>query len=160
MKRHLVLPVFLMIFFGSGCATTTKAKKTQENAVPMEKESVSSKKEEKGELYSLSRVQFDFDSYTLREDARQTLKKNADILKNLNRDAELGGHCDERGSNEYNLALGEKRVLQVKKYLIELGVDSNKLSAVSFGEEMPLNRGHEEIAWAENRRVEFSVMTP
>ncbi len=69
----------------------------------------------------------------------------------------LEGHCDERGTTEYNLALGEKRSVAVRDYLVNLGVERSRLATVSFGKEKPADLGHNEISWAKNRRVEFVV---
>ncbi len=67
------------------------------------------------------------------------------------------GHCDERGTNEYNLALGERRALSVRRYLVALGIGSDRLHTLSYGEEKPLDPGHTEESWAKNRRAEFKV---
>lgn len=104
----------------------------------------------------LSVVRFDFNESTLTADGRKTLDKNADCIKGRKLAAvTLAGHCDERGTEEYNLHLGEKRANSVKKYLAALGIDPKGLKTVSFGEERPTNSGHDESAWSENRRVEF-----
>lgn len=106
----------------------------------------------------LKTVYFDYDSSDLLPDARTTLQGNADWLKrNASRRVEIGGHCDERGSIEYNLALGDRRANMVREYLVNLGVDGGRLEAVSYGEEKPVDRGHGEDAWAKNRRAEFRV---
>jgi peptidoglycan-associated lipoprotein len=101
-------------------------------------------------------IYFDFDQYNLRDDARRDLDFNAEILKQ-NPDAVLviEGHCDERGTNEYNLALGERRAQAAKDYLSRLGVDASRLSIISYGEERPSAMGHDEGAWSQNRRAEF-----
>ena len=70
---------------------------------------------------------------------------------------EIQGHCDERGSNEYNLALGTRRAESAKRYLVDLGIPGGRVSTVSYGEEQPAVRGHNELAWAKNRRDEFAV---
>ena len=103
-------------------------------------------------------VKFDFDRYDLRPDARAILKANADWLK-ANSLARVGieGHADERGTNEYNLALGAKRADSVKRFLIDLGVSLGRLSTVSYGEELPLCKEQNEICWAKNRRGHFVI---
>jgi len=103
-------------------------------------------------------IYFGFDQYSLTEEARATLKKHADWLR-ANRGAlmRIEGHCDERGTNEYNLALGQRRADAAKKYLVGLGVDSKRMTTVSYGEEKPLDPGHDEAAWAKNRRAQFAV---
>ena len=108
---------------------------------------------------ALARIYFDFDSYALSQTARDTLYSNAEyLLKKYKGKVRLEGHCDERGSDEYNLALGENRAKTARNYLITLGVPSEQLSIVSFGKERPLDAGHDDAAWAKNRRVEFDVV--
>lgn len=106
----------------------------------------------------LKDVYFDFDRYDLRPDARQTLKANADWLKaNPGATAEVEGHCDERGTNEYNLALGAKRAQAAKDYLVSLGVAKERLSTKSYGEELPVCKEHNEECWQKNRHDRFAV---
>ena len=105
----------------------------------------------------LQKVYFDYDKYDLRDDALATLRANADKIK----DApgviiQIEGHCDERGTQEYNLALGEKRALATRSHLINLGVSGDRLITISYGEEDPFDSGHTEGAWAKNRRCEFN----
>jgi len=101
-------------------------------------------------------IHFDYDQAFLREDAKPVLRNVADAMK-ANRYPSLliEGHCDERGTAEYNLALGERRAEATKKYLVSLGVGAGSLSTVSFGEEKPVDPGHTEAAWAKNRRAHF-----
>lgn len=105
---------------------------------------------------SFEDIHFDYDQAFIREDAKPVLAKIADAVK-ANRPSSLliEGHCDERGTAEYNLALGERRAEATKKYLISLGVGAGSLSTVSFGEEKPVDPGHTEAAWAKNRRAHF-----
>ena len=104
------------------------------------------------------RIYFDFDSYELKPEARAKLKRKAEIMKdNPELNMVIEGHCDERGTEEYNLALGERRARSAYEFLILLGVDSERLEIISYGEERPLNPAHNETAWAENRRAEFNV---
>ena len=105
-------------------------------------------------------VYFDFDSYEIRSDARPALRENADAIGQGAAGSSritIEGHCDERGSSEYNLALGERRANAVKRYLVDLGVPSSRLHTVSFGEDRPAVTGHDESAWRYNRRAEFSM---
>lgn len=107
----------------------------------------------------LKPIYFDFDRYDLRPDAKETLRENAKVLKeNPTWKILIEGHCDERGSNEYNLALGEKRARAAMQYLIKLGIDPDRLSIISYGEERPVDPRHCEEAWAKNRRCEFVVI--
>jgi peptidoglycan-associated lipoprotein len=80
------------------------------------------------------------------------------MTNNPNAKIRIEGHCDERGTNEYNMALGERRANSAKKYLIKLGVKESQLSTISYGEEKPLDPGHNEEAWAMNRRAHFAIV--
>jgi len=109
----------------------------------------------------LKAVFFDFDDYRIREDMIPRLQENARFLvAHPEYRVELQGNCDERGDRNYNLALGEKRALEVKRFLVNLGVAEDRLSTVSFGEERPLAQGHNEKAWALNRRVDLVIVNP
>lgn len=104
----------------------------------------------------LKEVYFDFDKYDLRTDARATLKANADWLKaNPAVTAEIEGHADERGTNEYNLALGSKRAQTAKDYLVSLGIAGRRISTISYGEEVAVCRDKSEDCWQRNRRDRF-----
>ncbi len=103
-------------------------------------------------------IRFDFDKYDLREDARRTLTRHAAKMKereNAQLKIRIEGHCDERGTVEYNLALGEKRARSARDFLISQGIPASRLSIISYGKERPSDRAHNEAAWAQNRRAEF-----
>ena len=105
---------------------------------------------------ALQTIYFDFDSYKLSDAARAALVKNEELLKtNTAARLKIEGNCDERGSDEYNLALGEKRAKVAMDYLVTLGLPSQRLSVISYGKEKPVDRGHTESAWAKNRRDDF-----
>jgi len=112
------------------------------------------------EAVALETVYFDFDKSDLRQDARDALSKNAEALLKQVADAKikLEGHCDERGSDEYNMALGDRRAKSAAKYLTTLGVKADRISTVSYGEEKPAIQGHDEAAWSKNRRAEFVIV--
>lgn len=107
----------------------------------------------------LKTIYFDFDKYEIRPDQRPTLQANAEKLKGDLASFRLviEGHCDERGTNEYNMTLGDKRANAARQYLISLGVPASRIRTVSYGEERPSDMGHNETAWARNRRSEFLV---
>ena len=106
---------------------------------------------------ALQTVHFDYDSAVLRTDAQGILDTNIAWLKqHPDVRIQLEGHCDERGTEEYNFHLGERRAESVKRYLVNAGVDPARLFTVSFGEDRPIDPGHDESAWAKNRRVQFS----
>ena len=107
----------------------------------------------------LKDIYFDFDRYDLSADARTILRGNADWLKsNSNARVEVEGHCDDRGTNEYNLALGAKRAQAVREYLVTLGVAPARLSTISYGEEIPVCREATESCWRQNRRARFVIL--
>jgi peptidoglycan-associated lipoprotein len=108
----------------------------------------------KDELAQCNTVYFDYDRYDLRPDAIATLEKAAKVLKQYpNAIITIEGHCDERGTVEYNLALGERRAHAVKTYLINYGIKPDNLITISYGKERPIDPGHNEEAWAKNRRA-------
>jgi peptidoglycan-associated lipoprotein len=103
-------------------------------------------------------VHFDFDRSELRDDARSTLDAKIPVLMaNPDLTIRVAGHTDERGSVEYNIALGQRRAAAAKRYLTERGVTANRVETVSFGEGRPVNEGHDEDAWGQNRRDEFEI---
>jgi peptidoglycan-associated lipoprotein len=107
----------------------------------------------------LDTVYFEFDQATLSDLAKETLVRNAEWLRsNADARVQVEGNADERGTPEYNLALGERRAEAVKSYLSSLGVDRNRLVTISYGEERPADPEHNEDAWAKNRRVDFKAM--
>lgn len=113
---------------------------------------------EKLSLSGLRSVPFEYDQHLLTDAAREILAANAAILKaNDKARVLLAGYCDERGSDQYNIALGERRAEAVRNYLSSLGINEARLETVSYGEEKALDPGHDESAWVKNRRVEFLV---
>jgi len=116
-----------------------------------------------GEVFEsklLKDVHFDFDRYDIRPADTDILKENAALLMQYPKvKIQVEGHCDERGTNEYNLALGERRANSVRSYMISLGVSSDRISTISYGEERPLVSGHNEEAWAKNRRGHLVIVS-
>jgi peptidoglycan-associated lipoprotein len=111
-----------------------------------------------GRLYGLNDINYEFDKSSLTPTAQGILKANASWLKtNSTAVVEIEGHCDERGTTEYNLALGDRRARSARDYLVTLGISSSRLKTISYGEEMPLDPGHTEAAWAKNRRAHFTI---
>lgn len=134
----------------------------QEQALEDERkaaESAAAKKEFDTAVVELGNmVHFDFDSFEIKQEYRPLLQQKAEILKKYdNVTMVIEGYCDERGTEEYNLALGERRARAAYEFLILLGVAPERLSIVSFGEEDPLDPGHNETAWAKNRRAQFRL---
>ena len=136
-----------------GCASTSDKNVTSTSdtralaKVPIEPKRAAS-------VPQLKPVYFEYDAWTLSDDARTALRANANLVQEH---AEWGvltieGHCDERGSDEYNVALGQRRATAVKRYMLDLGVPASRLATVSFGEYRPAMEGHDESAWGVNRR--------
>jgi peptidoglycan-associated lipoprotein len=106
----------------------------------------------------LATVYFDFDQADLSDETRRLLRLNSEWLKNNGEyKAVIEGHCDERGTIEYNLALGQRRARAVQDYLVNLGISSDRMRNKSFGEEQPADPGHDETAWSSNRRAAFVI---
>ena len=109
-------------------------------------------------MIMLEDIYFEFDKSTLTREAQEALNKKAQWLK-THRDVRviIEGHCDERGTNEYNLALGDRRAASTKAFLVDLGISPSRLNTISYGEERPLIGGNDEDSWAKNRRAHFAV---
>jgi len=104
-------------------------------------------------------IYFDFDMFNLTAEARDILSQKASFLKaNANYTVQIQGHCDERGTTEYNLALGERRAKSAQDYLVSLGIARERLTTISYGKERPIDPGHTEEAWAKNRNAQFVIM--
>jgi peptidoglycan-associated lipoprotein len=182
MSRFIKLALGLLVLFvtGAGCSSTDKKPEAQAavasapseasksaGAAPSSSTSSSSlEAAQRGESTAtpassaLKDIYFDFDSYDLRADARAALKANGEWLKaNPSTQVQIEGHCDERGTTEYNLALGSKRAQSVKDYLVTLGTATDRLSTISYGEELPVCTEHNEDCWQKNRRARFVVQT-
>ncbi len=114
-----------------------------------------------GEVFESSLLKpifFDYDKYDIRPADTEILKGNSALLKKFpNMKIQIEGHCDERGTNEYNLALGERRANSTKKYLTSLGITADRVSTISYGEEKPMDPAHNEEAWTKNRRAHFLI---
>ena len=106
-------------------------------------------------LGQLRPVFFDYDKSDIRSDQMEVLQRDAQILRQISNKVQIQGHCDERGTEEYNLALGDRRARMVREYLTSLGIDAEKLDAISYGESSPFAKEHNEDAWSENRRAHF-----
>src|SRR3989454_8990187 len=169
--------IFLAFLTLAGCSrTATSQPQTSppsssqpsaksETAKPSPKDSTSLEQLREGQASStesgpLKEVYFDYDKYDLRADARETLKASAAWLKsNPSARVEVEGHCDERGTNEYNLALGAKRAQAARDYLVTLGIPTQRLSTISYGKELPVCREGTEACWQKNRRDRFAVQS-
>ncbi len=122
------------------------------------KEAAARKKAAAMERFVNQDIHFAFDSAELTPMSQMLLKEKAQWLEdNMSVNVRVEGNCDERGTTEYNLALGEKRAMSVKNFLVDLGISSSRLTTISYGEEKPLDPGHNKAAWAKNRRVHFTI---
>jgi peptidoglycan-associated lipoprotein len=109
-----------------------------------------------GNISGLRTINFEYDKASLTTEARKILSENANWIRdNQDVSIQIEGHCDERGSVEYNLALGERRAKSVKTYLTNLGIDTNRMNVISYGKEKPIAQGDSEDAWSKNRRANF-----
>jgi peptidoglycan-associated lipoprotein len=110
-------------------------------------------------VFESESIYFDFDKSDLKPEAKATLRNKAAWLRmNSSYALRIEGHCDERGTNEYNLALGERRAHAAKKFLTALGISDDRVSTISYGEERPADPKHNQAAWAKNRRDEFKLI--
>lgn len=164
--KHAMLATCIVTLAASGCTRNhPRPLDLQSNELTSHDSGVSSESsgvgpdglEPANASAAVKSVYFDYDSYALRPDALTTLKGNATVFSH---DAQwnairVEGHCDERGTQEYNLALGEQRALAVRHHLINLGIDRTRITTISYGEERPADSGHSENAYALNRRCEF-----
>ena len=181
----LILCFGLMLW---GCPKKTvvkeepSVKKEREEAARIEREAKAKEEEAKRELEKFEKslvvkkepgiegvvfessllkdIHFDFDKYDIRPQDAEILKENAALLKKYPKvKIQIEGHCDERGTNEYNMALGERRANSTKNYLISLGIPAERMTTISYGEERPVDPGHNEEAWAKNRRAHFVILS-
>jgi len=181
MKKFFVLVLVLalgLIFAGCAQKAATKSEQPMETAqkaaaVETEKkvepaapakeeskkvETVAVKEVEAKSASSFENIHFDFDKYNIRDDAKPALKSTADwLVKNKSSKMLIEGHCDERGTSEYNLALGERRAKSTRDYLVSSGVTKDRLDMVSYGKEKPLCSEHNEDCWQKNRRAQFTI---
>jgi peptidoglycan-associated lipoprotein len=156
----VVTAVFALILGSVGCQQTAPATKdTGGGQGEFTPDTGEIEPVESVELTDFQTIYFDFDQSTIRADQRDRLKTDAKAIQSQSNlgVVTLQGNCDERGSEEYNLALGERRAMAVKTYLVDLGVSASSLRTVSFGESKPAVAGHDESAWKWNRRVDFAV---
>lgn len=169
MKKVLFL-LCLAFIFSWGCAKKQVVKPNEMAAKPAESETPAAEAAADNadepsirggdwqSMPQLKSIYFDFDSSDLLPAARAALKKNADYLSgNPSAQVLIEGNCDERGTFEYNMALGQRRADVVRSYLIELGVKGSRIGTISYGQEKPVDEGHNEAAWAKNRRAETKV---
>ena len=136
--------------------STVKNEKVQEQTINEAPAAAGGEAVSAEQQAEMEKIYFEFDSFILSAPSRSTLAKNAEYLqKSKSLKVKIEGNCDERGSDEYNLALGEKRAKSAMNYLVTMGISAGRLSIISYGKEKPADPGHDEAAWAKNRRDEF-----
>ncbi|GJM44943.1 MAG: hypothetical protein DHS20C21_17850 [Gemmatimonadota bacterium] len=174
--RNLMTGVLLLgaLVFAAGCGSTAPAPAPEPDPTPVEPVEVGEVVEppvrDTTPVYVdpmvahkdvFRAVHFEFNKYRITAESKPILEAIAGLLKaNPNWKVLVEGHCDERGTNEYNLGLGEQRALSTKRYLVSLGVAESRFQTISYGEERPVDRAATEAAWAKNRRAEFRVEAP
>ena len=163
--KKISIRAFSVVFLGlslalGGCASKSKSSSSS----ALSNDGGSSEWEPNGDSDSgkagaIQTVYFDFNSSQLSGDSSLALDGNAKFLQeNPSVSVEIEGHCDERGGEEYNRALGEKRANSVRQYLESMGISSSRLSTISYGKDQPLDFGHDETSWRRNRRANFRIL--
>lgn len=164
MLRKLALGISVaLLAFSVGCGSKKKAENkvaagdaSADPTVSSMDSSLDPMGSDSGKIDGLKTIHFEYDQSVLTTEARRFLAENADWIKgNSAVTVQVEGHCDSRGSVEYNLALGERRAKAVKNYLVSLGIDAKRLTIISYGKEKPLLTGESEEAWSKNRRANF-----
>jgi len=173
MKKYILILVSLFLFtYLIGCGkkpalkpaveppkTETETKTGETTPEPVQDEDVMSESGDLDTKVDLKRIHFEFDKYRLTDEAKEILAENARVLRNNSKvRITIEGHCDERGTVEYNLALGAKRAQAAKDYLVSLGIAANRLSTISYGEEVPVCKEQNEECWQKNRRDRFVIV--
>ncbi len=165
MFKNLILGIAAVLVV-AGCSSKKKAEdappdagaaQTQpDTAIATDKLTFDPAGSDSGSIPGLSSINFDYDKANISGKAKQILGENAEWIKSHGTvNLQIEGHSDNRGSIEYNLALGERRAKSVKNYLVSLGIPAARLSVISYGEEKPLDSGENESSWAKNRRANF-----
>ena len=171
MRKKVVVLLAICLIVTGGCARFKKSGfndllgKGQDETITeeeLEALGISPELSARGMVFAdtskLSDVYFDYDRSDITPETRKMLDENAKWLKgHRNVKVQIEGHCDERGTVEYNLALGQRRASSVRKYLVVSGISANRLFTISYGEEQPADERHSESAWAKNRRAHFKI---
>ena len=163
--------ILLALSFMNGCSSKKKVVEQPKQEVkkpeepkpapqPQVKQAPQKVEEKVAELNesALETIYFDFDKSDIKADQRDRMNRNARLLNdNKTVKIRLEGNCDERGTNEYNMALGDRRANSVRQFLMDYGISDSQITTISYGEERPIDPGHNEDAWAKNRRCEFKI---
>jgi peptidoglycan-associated lipoprotein len=176
MKKSMVLLLVLSVMFAFGCQKRSITKTdtqqmdqdiaSQRDRQGIEEQKIASLDEDVSSRYleetrgMFEDILFDYDKYSVKAQYKSTLQAISSwMTKNMGATLSIEGHCDERGTNEYNLALGDRRAKAVKDYLVSLGVPSSKIETLSYGEEKPTCTQQSESCWSKNRRAHFVILT-
>ena len=167
----LVIPAFMTTLTSCAKGTKVQGGLTEEEKARLEAERLAREEAERRRLqeeglarsareaFEHEMVYFDFDRYNIRADAEAVLRAKADyMMSRPSLVVEVQGHCDERGTEAYNMALGDRRAMSAKNFMESLGVSGTRMTTVSYGEERPLEMGHGESSWAQNRRAQFVII--
>ncbi len=165
MKKNSIIVLALMVMAGCSSKSTvipdeapvSYHSSTPSSSIPSSPQPPSGYGFDQWQTGPLGDVFFDYDSATLSTDAQEQLRQNGVWMGNNTSTTLIEGHCDERGTSEYNIALGDRRAASAKEYLVRFGVSPSRIETVSFGEERPFVQGQNEEAWAKNRRAHFIV---
>ena len=181
MKKTIVFSLVFLLIFGMTLSCRKKVEETPPPPPPQVEEQPKVEKVEKPPVKEpelteeqiferktleeinaekpIQMIHFDFDKFFIRDDAKPVLEANSVWLKKWTSVKVLiEGHCDERGTEEYNLALGEKRARSTFDYLVSLGISQDRLKIISYGKSQPIDPGHNEISWERNRRAQFTII--
>ena len=151
--------IFALILSLVGCGTSKKNKNYSKLKNMKLRDVQVNSDSDSNEAGALQTVYFPFNSSDLRQNAQDSLEINTEFLKKFRSvKVQVEGHCDERGSVQYNLALGERRAQSIKDYLVASGIEPNRITTISFGKERPISLNHDEVAWSKNRRGNFVVI--
>jgi len=161
-KSYVWLSLGLILGVTTGCHKKTQTVQAPEEITTAENPAANQEPSLRGKEYQevpdLVAVYFDLDQSSLREDARDTLKKNGDVLQqHTDWEALVEGHCDERGTEAYNLSLGQRRAAAVRNYYMSLGIPGSRVATISYGKEKPVCSEHDESCWSKNRRAPTKV---
>ncbi len=155
-KAIIFMCLIVFVFAYAGCAEKQITK--SEGTASTQKKQATQEQAASQITTDLKDINFDFDKYNIRPLDKQILSGHADyLLKNKNAKIVIEGNCDERGTVEYNLALGDRRAKEAKKFLVKSGVDKKRIKTISYGKNSPLDPAHNEEAWAKDRRDHFVV---
>ncbi len=162
MKKLFTLVLLTSSLFFTSCGDKPKSTDVSGSAVSSEGSGLGALEinadSDSGKAGALQTVYFDFNSSVLKSSTRSSLENNATFLKeNPSVNVIVEGHCDERGSVQYNIALGEKRANSIKRFLVSMGVESSRIETATYGKERPIAFGHDESAWSQNRRGNFVI---